>query len=117
MKKSDKNGFTLVELLFVVLIISVLASIVIPRISTATGEAKDAKDKANWANLIRALEMYAVKNDGVYPTNQGTFDSLILNNLSYFPHGKPVCPHNALTIYAYVATAGQQTVTKHSSGN
>jgi prepilin-type N-terminal cleavage/methylation domain-containing protein len=115
MKKLNKNGFTLVELLFVVLIIAVLASIVIPRISTASGEAKDSKDAANWSNLIRSLEMYSVKNDGAYPADQTTFDSGILNSPSYFPHGAPVCPHGE--DYVYVATAGQQTVTKHASGN
>ena len=87
-----RKGFTLVELLLVVLIIAVLASIVVPRMTGAAAEAKNSKDHANWANLIRALELYAANNDGAYPASQTAFDSAILNSNTYFPHGAPVCP-------------------------
>ena len=103
------------ELLMVVLIISVLASIVVPRMSGAAVGANDAKDSANWANLIRALEQYAGNNGGKYPADQSAFDSGIVNSNTYFPHGAPVCPHNAA--YVYVATVGEETVTRHTSGN
>ncbi len=112
-----RYGFTLVELLLVVLIIAVLASIVVPRLTGAAAEAKDSKDDANWANLIRALELYAANNDGAYPASQALFNSSILNSATYFPHGKPECPHNASNIYEYVSTSGQETVTQHTSGN
>ena len=97
-----------------VLIISVLASIVVPRMSGAADGAANAKDDANWANLIRALEQYGSENGGVYPADQSAFDSSIVNSKTYFPHGAPVCPHGAS--YVYVATAGAQTVTKHAAG-
>ena len=107
-----KQGFTLVELLLVVTIIAIIASIVVPRISGSATSANNAKCDANWANLVRALELYATNNGGVYPTNQTTFDSGILNSNTYFPHGSPVCPYS--TPYAYVETSGQETVTAHS---
>ena len=107
-----RKGFTLVELLLVVLIIAVLASIVVPRMSGAAAEAKNAKCDANWANLVRALELYAANNDGAYPADQTAFDSAILNSDTYFPHGAPVCPHGSA--YVYVSTSGQETVTAHS---
>lgn len=107
-----RKGFTLVELLLVVLIIAILASIVVPRLTGAANEANKAKCDANWANLIRALELYAANNDGAYPANQTAFDADILNSSTYFPHGAPVCPYG--TAYTYVNTAGQETVTKHS---
>ncbi len=115
MEMIAKRGFTLVELLLVVLIIAVLASIVVPRMAGAAAGAKDAKDDANWANLVRALELYASNNSGSYPADQTTFDSGILNSTTYFPHGEPVCPHGGS--YVYVSTAGAETVTKHTSGN
>ena len=114
-KNLNKMGFTLVELLFVVLILGVLASIVIPRISGAAGEAKDSKDMANWANLVRAIEMYSVRNGGAYPANQIAFDNTILSSSTYFPHGAPVCPHS--NPYIYISTSGEQTITKHTGGN
>jgi len=107
-----RKGFTLVELLVVVLIIAVLASIVVPRVTTASTAAKSAKCDANWANLIMALELYAANNSGSYPADQTAFDADILNSNTYFPHGAPVCPYG--DSYVYVSTSGQETVTKHS---
>ena len=100
------------ELLMVVLIIAVLASIVVPRMSGAAAGAKDAKCQANWANLVRALESYAGQNDGKYPKDQGAFDSGILNNKAYFPHGAPECPYDK--DYTYIDTGGEETITQHT---
>lgn len=107
-----KKGFTLIEVLVVVIILGVLATIVIPKIASSTGDAKDAKCVANWAMLIRALELYGANNDGSYPANQIDFDSDILNEATYFPHGAPTCPYT--TAYTFVETAGEETVTAHS---
>jgi general secretion pathway protein G len=107
-----RKGFTLVELLLVVLIIAVLASIVVPRMTGAAAEAKNSKCDANWANLIRALELYAVNNDGVYPADNTAFQANVLNSSTYFPHGAPVCPYG--TAYVYVGDATGGTVTAHS---
>jgi len=107
-----RKGFTLVELLLVVLILSILASIVVPRLTGAAAEAKNSKCDANWANLIRALELYAVYNDGAYPANDAAFQTDVLESDTYFPHGDPVCPYG--DPYVYVPTSGQETVTQHS---
>ncbi len=110
-----RNGFTLIELLLVVLILAVLASIVIPRITATTADAKNSKDAANWSNLISALELYAVKNDGSYPATQAAFNTNILTSTTYFPHGTPICPYN--NPYIYISTPGLQTVVQHTAGN
>ena len=47
MKKMNKKGFTLIEMLAVIAIIAVLVSIVIPTVSSATEKAKEAADVAN----------------------------------------------------------------------
>ena len=88
-----KKAFSLIEVLLVVLILAVLASIVIPRVAESAGEAKAAKCDSNRANLISALERYALDNDGKFPVTQGNLDSGVLEDTSYFPHGKPVCPY------------------------
>ena len=107
-----RKGFTLVELLLVVLVVAILASIVVPRMSGAAAEAQKSKCNANWANLIRTLELYAANNNGAYPANQAAFDADITNSNTYFPHGAPVCPYGSS--YVYVSTSGQETVTQHS---
>ena len=47
MKKMNKKGFTLIEMLVVIAIIAVLVSIVIPVVGSATEKAKEAADAAN----------------------------------------------------------------------
>ena len=47
MKKMNKKGFTLIEMLAVIAIIAVLVAIVIPTVGSATEKAKEAADVAN----------------------------------------------------------------------
>lgn len=109
-KKTKKRGFTLIELLLVVLILSVLASLVIPRIAESSQDAKIAKCDTNVAALNRTIELYALRN-GSYPANQAAFESDILNNTDYFPHGSPECPFE--TDYTYNAVTKSVTLHNH----
>ena len=65
-EKSHKAGFTLIEVLLVVVIIGILAAIVLPRIGGRTKDAQIAAAKASIENLSLALDMYEVDN-GAYP--------------------------------------------------
>ena len=105
----------------VILILGILATIVVPRMTGAVAGAKTAKCNANWANLIRALELYAVDNDGAYPATNAAFQSAIVGTAAspttYFPHGPPECPYDGAPPYVYVPTSGEETVTQHTSGD
>jgi general secretion pathway protein G len=104
------KGFTLVEVLLVVLILAVLASVVIPRIAGSAGAAKDAKCDSNLSNLRRALELYCVNNDGEYPPSDAVFQSGVAGSSTYFPHGVPACPYGDGYVYTPVSAA----ITSHS---
>lgn len=60
------KGFTLIELMIVVVIIGILAAIAIPNFMSMTGNAKDAGVKSNSHAVQVAAEDFAVKNDGFY---------------------------------------------------
>jgi prepilin-type N-terminal cleavage/methylation domain-containing protein len=67
MKKDIKNGFTLIELLVVISIIGILAAIATASYSSAQKQARDTTRKSDMAQYRTSLEMYANKNDGLYP--------------------------------------------------
>jgi prepilin-type N-terminal cleavage/methylation domain-containing protein len=60
------KGFTLIELMVVVVIIGVLASIATPNFMRMQGNAKEANVKSNCHLVQLASEEFAIGNDGVY---------------------------------------------------
>jgi type IV pilus assembly protein PilA len=63
---SDESGFTLVELLVVMLIIGLLAAIAIPSFFNQRDKAKDADAKESVRTAQTAVETYSTDNGGVY---------------------------------------------------
>jgi general secretion pathway protein G len=73
-KLRDSKGFTLVELLIVIVILGILAAIVIARFAGATKETKEASLKGNLRTVRSSLEIYkANSKSNNYPS---TLDDL-----------------------------------------
>jgi type II secretion system protein G len=68
------RGFTLIELIVVVAIISILAAILIPNFLHARAEAASSACEGNLKQIASALEEYAVDNGGQYPSTSGPVD-------------------------------------------
>ena len=62
------RGFTLLELMVVIVIIGVLAALIAPNIISRVGQAKVTAAKADLSNIMNALKMYKLDN-GRYPSS------------------------------------------------
>lgn len=72
----DNRGFTLIEIMVVVVILAILAALVVPRIMGRSDEAKIADAKVQIRNLESALKLYKLDN-GVYPTTDQGLQALV----------------------------------------
>jgi len=61
------SGFTLIEMLLVVVIIGILAAVVVPKFTTRSKDAQIAAAKASIESISLAVDMYEVDN-GSYPS-------------------------------------------------
>jgi type IV pilus assembly protein PilA len=63
---STRKGFTLIELMIVVVVIGILAAIAIPNYMSMQDHAKEAGTKSGAHTLQLAVEDYAVAHEGIY---------------------------------------------------
>jgi general secretion pathway protein G len=70
MSKS-KSGFTIVELLMVIVVIGILAAITVVAYTGIQQRGRDAQRKSDIASIVKALELYYADN-GSYPSSGGS---------------------------------------------
>jgi prepilin-type N-terminal cleavage/methylation domain-containing protein len=62
-----KKGFTVLELLIVIAIIGILASVIIPSVNSARGKATKSRATGEMKSMATALELYKSDHSGDYP--------------------------------------------------
>ena len=65
------RGFTLIEIMVVVVIIGILGALVVPKLLGRTGESRVAAAKVDISTLMQALKLYKLDNQRYPTTEQG----------------------------------------------
>ncbi|HEX9024097.1 MAG TPA: type II secretion system major pseudopilin GspG [Geobacteraceae bacterium] len=73
---TNRRGFTLIEIMVVIVILALLAALVGPKILGRTDDAKIQTTKTQIRSLESALKLYKLDN-GVYPTTEQGLNALV----------------------------------------
>jgi general secretion pathway protein G len=126
-----REGFTLVEILIVLVILGILAAVVVPRYSSASAESREVATKEQLRQMRTMIELYKTQHDGKLPDlvsgwgvmtkittykgkNVGPYVSAVpvnpLNNLSNVVNGDPTkAATGSKVAYIYDYAAGNGT--------
>ena len=100
------RGFSLVELLIVVLLLGIIAGIIIPRFVVSGDDAKRRGCAQNTARINQVVEKWHF--------DKGSYPALDMADIAadpnYFPAGLPKCPVNGAN---YTLDAASHRVIKH----
>ncbi|MDF1646268.1 MAG: type II secretion system major pseudopilin GspG [Legionellaceae bacterium] len=72
----QQRGFSLIEIMVVVIILGILASLVVPKIMSRPDDARAVKAKHDLLGIQNALELYRLDN-GFYPTTDQGLPALV----------------------------------------
>jgi general secretion pathway protein G len=75
-KNIKQRGFTLIEIMVVLVILGVMAALVVPRVVGRTDDARKAAAKTDISSLMNALKLYNLDNYR-YPTNAQGLQALV----------------------------------------
>ncbi len=79
-RQTARRGFTLVEILVVVVILGILAAIVVPQFSSASQDTKESALQQDLFRMRAQLELYKNQHNGNYPTLTNFIDQMTLSS-------------------------------------
>lgn len=109
-RKPRCAGFTLIEVLIVVVIMAVLAATIVPQFAASSKDAKEGALRTNVTNMRKQIELFKHQHEGVWPTGANNLEQLTKTTNGagtvgsgagfdlgpYMQNGVPVNPFNGL---------------------
>lgn len=87
-RRSRQAGFSLIEIMVVVVIMGILAALIVPRVLDRPDQARQVAARQDIGGLMQALKLYRLDN-GRYPTTQQGLQALVTrpeNTASWRPY-------------------------------
>ncbi|MHB8848087.1 MAG: type II secretion system major pseudopilin GspG [Burkholderiales bacterium] len=75
-KSSVQKGFTLIEVMVVILILGILAALIVPKIMSRPDEARRVAARQDIGSIMQALKLYRLDNQ-TYPTTEQGLQALV----------------------------------------
>lgn len=79
--QTPQRGFTLIEIMVVVVIMGILAALVVPKLMGRTDDARIMAAKQDIATIMQALKLYKLDNQN-YPTTEQGLQALVTKPIS-----------------------------------
>lgn len=121
-QKTSQRGFSLIELMIVMVILGLLASLVGPAMFKKLGTAKQKTAKTQIEMLMATLDSYRL-DIGHYPTSQEGLDALVVNpgeekwDGPYLTKGLPKDPWDNPYYYRFPGEQGEVDVYSYGADN
>ena len=114
---SQRRGFTLVELVVVIMILGILAAVAVPKLISTTGSATDNGLKQTLSVLRDAVDYYSSQNGGKLPGADGTEATFKADIAPYIRGGLvPKSPIGTKTDTVKVVTSAGAMTGDNSTG-
>lgn len=105
----EEVGFTLIEMLIVIIILGILAAIIIPQLTVSTEDAKVSTLKTNLAGLRSSIEIYYAQHHEKYPGQTKSADGTTNND------ALEAATSMVKQLTQYTNSAGQIQATKNTT--